>query len=102
MAIDVNLLYCLAIRPLRGSPDVPPPPENSLKARTDSSIALYIGTVASSGPDWRKDREEPFGGKKHPPYAPEFRRQMIELALAGRTPEELAKEFEPPAQAIRN
>jgi transposase-like protein len=37
-----------------------------------------------------------------PPYAPEFRRQMIELIRAGRTPEQLAKEFEPSAQAIRN
>ena len=33
--------------------------------------------------------------RKHPPYTPEFRRQMIELVRAGRTPEELAKEFEP-------
>ena len=41
-------------------------------------------------------------GRKHAPYAPEFRRQMIELVRAGRTPEELAKEFEPSAQAIRN
>ena len=40
--------------------------------------------------------------KKRLPYAPEFRRQMIELVRAGRTPEELAKEFEPSAQAIRN
>ena len=40
--------------------------------------------------------------RKHAPYAPEFRRQMIELVRAGRTPEELAKEFEPSAQAIRN
>lgn len=37
-----------------------------------------------------------------PPYSPEFRRQMIELVRAGRTPEELAREFEPSAQAIRN
>jgi len=37
-----------------------------------------------------------------PPYPAEFRRQMVELARAGRTPEELAKEFEPSAQAIRN
>ena len=36
------------------------------------------------------------------PYAPEFRRQMIELVRAGRGPEELAKEFEPSAQSIRN
>ena len=40
--------------------------------------------------------------RSRPPYAPEFRRQMIELVRAGRTPEELAKEFEPTAQAIRN
>ena len=40
--------------------------------------------------------------KSHAPYAPEFRRQMVELNRAGRTPEALAKEFEPSAQAIRN
>jgi transposase len=36
------------------------------------------------------------------PYPPEFKRQMIELVRAGRTPEELAREFEPTAQSIRN
>jgi transposase len=36
------------------------------------------------------------------PYAAEFRRQMVELVRAGRTPEELASEFEPTAQSIRN
>lgn len=36
-----------------------------------------------------------------PPYAPEFRRQMVELVRAGRTPEELSREFEPTAQSIR-
>jgi len=40
--------------------------------------------------------------KSHQPYAPEFRRQMIELVRTGRTPEGLAKEFEPSAQTIRN
>ena len=40
--------------------------------------------------------------KSRPPYPPEFRRQMVELVRAGRTPEELAREFEPSAQAIRN
>ena len=40
--------------------------------------------------------------RKHPPYTPEFRRQMIELVRSGRSPESLAKEFEPTAQAIRN
>jgi transposase len=38
----------------------------------------------------------------HPPYPPEFRRQMVELVRAGRTPEELAREFEPSSGAIRN
>jgi transposase len=36
------------------------------------------------------------------PYAPEFRHQMVALVRAGRTPEELATEFEPTAQSIRN
>jgi len=35
-------------------------------------------------------------------YPPEFRRQMVELVRAGRMPEELAREFEPTAQSIRN
>jgi len=40
--------------------------------------------------------------KTGPPYAPEFRHQMVELVRAGRSPEELAQEFEPTAQSIRN
>ena len=36
------------------------------------------------------------------PYPPEFRRQMVELVRAGRTPNELAREFEPSAESIRN
>ena len=40
--------------------------------------------------------------KFRPPYPAEFRQQMIELVRAGRTPEELSREFEPSAQAIRN
>ena len=36
------------------------------------------------------------------PYPPEIKRQMIELVRAGRNPEELAREFEPSAQSIRN
>lgn len=41
-------------------------------------------------------------GRTHAPYPPEFRRQMIELVRAGRSPEDLAEQFEPSAQAIRN
>ena len=40
--------------------------------------------------------------KSRPPYASEFRRQIVELVRAGRPPEELAREFEPSAQTIRN
>src|SRR5258708_40042398 len=38
--------------------------------------------------------------KTRPPYAPEFRRQMVDLVRAGRDPAELAREFEPTAQSI--
>ena len=40
--------------------------------------------------------------RSRPPYPAEFRLQMVELVRAGRTPEELSREFEPSAQAIRN
>jgi transposase len=40
--------------------------------------------------------------KSHPPYPEEFRQQILELVRAGRTPDELAAEFEPTAQTIRN
>ena len=40
--------------------------------------------------------------QKHPPYPPEFRQQMVELVRVGRSPDELAKEFEPTGQTIRN
>jgi len=37
----------------------------------------------------------------HPAYAPEYRRRIIELARAGRSIEQLARELEPSANAIR-
>ena len=40
--------------------------------------------------------------KTHAPYPEEYRQQILELARAGRSAEELAKEFEPTAQCIRN
>ena len=40
--------------------------------------------------------------KTRPPYPPEFRRQMVELVRTGRRAEELAAEFEPTAQSVRN
>jgi transposase len=39
--------------------------------------------------------------ESRPPYPAEFRRQMVALVRAGRTPDELSREFEPSAEAIR-
>jgi transposase len=40
--------------------------------------------------------------KTRPPYPPQLRAWLIELARTGRTPEELGRQFEPSAQTIRN
>jgi transposase len=37
-----------------------------------------------------------------PTYPPEFKQQIVELVRAGRSPESLAKEYEPAAPTIRN
>lgn len=39
--------------------------------------------------------------KNRPPYAPEFRRQMVDLVRSGRTAGELSREFECSANSIR-
>ena len=41
-------------------------------------------------------------GNTHKRYAPEYRRQMVELARGGRNAAELAREFQTTAQSIRN
>ncbi|GGJ53184.1 hypothetical protein GCM10010121_075020 [Streptomyces brasiliensis] len=46
-------------------------------------------------------KEEFIVPRTRPAYPPKFRRQIVELVRAGRSPEELAKEFEPSAQTIR-
>jgi transposase len=40
--------------------------------------------------------------KARMPYPPEFRQKIIELVRAGRNVKELAEEFEPSEQTIRN
>jgi transposase len=40
--------------------------------------------------------------RSHKPYPEEFKQKLIALVRRGRTPEELSREFEPSAQAIRN
>ena len=39
--------------------------------------------------------------KTHRPYTAEFKQQMVELVRAGRSPSELAEEFEPTRQSIQ-
>ena len=40
--------------------------------------------------------------KTRKPYPPGFREQLVALVRAGRTPEDLAREFEPTGQSISN
>jgi transposase len=40
--------------------------------------------------------------RSHRPYPPEYRERLIELVRSGRSPESLAREFEPSAPCIRN
>lgn len=39
--------------------------------------------------------------RTRPPYAAEFKKQMVDLVRAGESPEQLAKRFEPTAHSIR-
>ncbi len=41
-------------------------------------------------------------GRTRPPYAPEYRRRVVELVRAGRPISELAREFEVTGNSIRN
>ena len=40
--------------------------------------------------------------KSRPPYSAEFRQEMVQLVRSGRTPQDLSRQYEPSAQAIRN
>jgi transposase len=40
--------------------------------------------------------------KSHKPYPAALKARLVEMVRAGRSPEELATQFEPTAQAIRN
>ena len=63
-----------------------------------------LGTARAG--DFHDKRGLPKLGVRHvggtrKPYPVEFRNQMVELVRAGRSPEQLAKEFEPTATTIR-
>src|SRR6266478_322872 len=87
------------------SPGTSPPSlgQEHLPTKSTSSAA---STLYGVDPVWwtpfhlrRRSHRMP---KSHRPYAPEYRRQMVDLVRSGRTPEELSREFEPTAQAIWN
>ena len=40
--------------------------------------------------------------KSKPPYPPELRRQLVAMVRSGRSPQDLAREYEPSAQSITN
>jgi transposase len=40
--------------------------------------------------------------KSRPPYPPQLRREILSLVRSGRSPEDLAREYEPSATTIRN
>ena len=46
-------------------------------------------------------KEEMNMPRTRPPYSLEFRKQILELVRIGRTPNELAREFEPSGETIR-
>ena len=78
---------------------------------TRVTVAVQPGTRGVAPISWTPDplgRRYPLcRNRERPPFPrrqapPAFRRQMVELVRTGRTAEELAREFEPTAQAIRN
>ena len=60
-------------------------------------IWSWPGTV-DSGKLGKKEMNMP---RTRPPYSLEFRQQILELLRTGRTPNELAREFEPSGETIR-
>ena len=48
------------------------------------------------------NKEEVHIPQTHPPYPLEFRQRVVELYRAGRSVQQLADEFEPSEQTIRN
>ena len=94
----VSAFICVArlgLLVMLGSPETPPVGIRPM------GMCRLIGVAPVQ---WTPDRaEEVFEmAKTHPPYAPEFRRQMVELVQVGRSAGELAREFGCCAQTIRN
>ena len=88
---------CLSVRQ-------PPPaaPAREPVRPVPAPAALELGSSADKHTYPLGEEEESTMPKSRPPYPAAFRQQMVELVRSGRTPGELAREFEPSAEAIRN
>ncbi len=78
---------------------------------SNSSRNRNRATLSDPDPEWTRPvfvatrsvgRKESMMSKTGAPYPPEFWQQMVALVRSRRTPGELARAFEPSAQAIRN
>ena len=72
------------------------------RARPPRGVNPYWSCPSSVDTYPLGEEEESTMPKSRPPYPAAFRQQMVELVRSGRTPGELAREFEPSAEAIRN
>lgn len=67
------------------------------------SWSISIGTASSSSTCLiSRDKKVPTASRKRNRYPSAYRRQIVALAHSGRSPEALAREFEPSASTIRN
>src|SRR4029453_2827223 len=65
-------------------------------ARSPLELTRFGGHLSS------EERKEVTMPRTRRPYSAEFRRRLRELVRGGQSPEELARKFEPSANAIRN
>jgi hypothetical protein len=97
LGYTVTKLPALSVNTI--SPVVAPPPLFKLER------PIGVGMVGVSWTDFEYDSttpETPCHSDTAPPYDVEFRQSNIDLVRSGRTPAELAREFEPSAQTILN
>lgn len=93
----LSLLVKVALEPLHPHGSVALEPARDHRAqRSDLELPRVRGRLIPL-----EGRKESTMARSHKP-TPEFRRRLVEMVRSGRSPEELAKKFEPTAQSIRN
>jgi transposase len=77
-------------------------PERSRPSKGFAPLYLCkLDLTRFRGRCWGERKQEDPLPRTHPPYAPEYRRRILELARSGRPLAQLAREFEASANAIR-